>query len=159
MSKLIQHAILAAAFLAASAHASATATVTYVNPEKMTDVPRHQADLEFMEEDLREYLNTLSAKLPAGQQLQVEILDIDLAGDVFPRVAIRDVRVYRGRADWPRMHLRYNIEQDGKVLSSGERRLSDPNYQMGFSRQDNDMFRYEKQMLDDWFRKEILAAR
>lgn len=159
MNKLIYHAALAAGLALAAAQASAAATVTYADVDKMTDVPRDQSDRAFMEDDLREYINQLSARLPAGQQLTVDILDIDLAGDVFPRVPIHDVRVYRGRADWPRIHLRYTIEQDGKVLSSGERTLADPNYQMSFNRHTNDTYGYEKQLFEDWFRKDLLAGR
>ena len=86
--------------------ASATATVTYINPEKMTDVPRFSSDRESMEMIFRDHLNELSSQLPPGQTLKVEFLDIDLAGDVFPKVPVRDIRVMKGQADWPRMHLR-----------------------------------------------------
>lgn len=158
MNTLIYRATLAASLTLASALASAAATVSYVGVDKMTDVPRYQSDREFMQDDLREYIEKLSARLPAGQLLKLDILDIDLAGDVFPRVAIQDVRVYRGRADWPRIHLRFQIEQDGKVIRSGERTLTDPNYQMSFNRHTNDTYGYEKQLFEDWFRKELLAA-
>lgn len=159
MNKLIHYAALAVVSLVALANASAAATVTYVNPDKMTDVPRDQSDRESMEAELLEHFNKLSAKLPAEQVLRVEILDIDLAGEVFPRVAIQNVRVFKGRADWPHIHLRYSIEQNGKVLSSGERNLTDANYMMSFNRYRSEIFGHEKQLLDDWFRKDILAAR
>ncbi len=159
MNKLIQHAALAAVLSLGATVASAAATVTYVNPTKMTDVPRFASDRESMEADLLEHFNTLSAKLPAGQSLKVEIIDIDLAGDVFPRVPIQDVRVMKGRADWPLIHLRYSVEQDGKVLSSGERRLTDPDYLNGFNRYGREIYAHEKQLLDDWFRKDFAALR
>jgi uncharacterized lipoprotein YbaY len=159
MVNRIHHTAIAAIVLAASACASAAATVTYANTEQMTDVPRDQADRELMEQQLGELFNTLSSKLPPGQELKVEILDIDLAGEVFPRVAIQNVRVLKGRGDPPRIHLRYSIEQDGKVLSSGERKLANHGYQTAFNRYSNEMFSHEKQLLDDWFRKEIAAAR
>jgi len=158
MNSRIRYAALAVFFLATSS-AWAAATVTYVNPDKMTDVPRNKGDRESMEAQLLEHFNQLAARLPAGQNLNVEILDIDLAGDVFPRVAIQDVRVMKGSADWPRMHLRYSIEQDGKVLSSGERKLSDMNYLMSSNRYKGETLGHEKQMLDDWFRKDVLAGR
>jgi len=147
------------ALLIASASAAATANVSYVNPGEMSDVPRHYKDLESMEYNFTQHLNQLSEQLPAGQVLIVEFLDIDLAGDVFPRVPVRDIRVTKGQADWPRMHFRYRIEQDGKVLSSGEKKLADTNYQMGINTYQQDLYRYEKQMLDNWFRKEILPPK
>ena len=158
MNTLIYRATLAAAFALASAQASAAATVPYVAIDKMSDVPRYQSERDFMQDDLRECIEKLSAKLPTGQQLKLDILDIDLAGDVFPRVPIRDARVYRGRADWPRIHLRYRIEQDGKVIRSGERTLTDSNYQIGFNGHTNELYGYEKQLFEDWFRKDLLAA-
>ena len=158
MNKLIPYLTFAVLCMVASASASAAATVTYVNPDKMTDVPRDKRDREKMEEDLLEHFNKLAAKLPAGQELKVEILDIDLAGDVFPRVAIQNVRVFRGRGDFPHIHLRYRIEQDGKLISSGERELTDMAYMMGFNRYRDDLFGHEKQLLDDWFRKDVVSS-
>ena len=156
MHHLIRPAVIAMLALTASA-ASAAVTVTYVNTEKMTDVPRFETDRKSMEINLREFFEELAPKLPAGQDLKVEILDIDLAGDVFPRVPIRDVRVTKGSYDFPRIHLRYSIEQDGKVLRSGERELADRNYQLNVNSYRNEMYNYEKQMLSDWFKKDVLA--
>lgn len=147
------------ACLIASASALAAATVSFVQPENMTDVPRFASDLRSMETVFREHLDELASKLPAGQELKVEFLDIDLAGDVFPRVPVRDIRVMKGRADWPRMHLRYSLEQDGKVLRSGDLEVADQNYLMSSGLYGNELYGHEKKLLDDWFRKEVLAAR
>jgi len=155
MKKLIHAALL----MAVSASAFATATVTFADLGKMTDVPHDFHKREDMQFLFREHLNHLSEKLPAGQVLKVDFLDIDLAGDEFPRVAVRDIRVLKGQADWPRMHLRYSIEQDGKVVGSGESKLSDPGYLMGVNRYQNDLYGHEKQMLDEWFSKEVLKQR
>ena len=166
MNKLIHKAALAAAFLVASAGASAAdtavanSTVNFINFEKMTDVERFAADRENVQYQLREHIKNLSEKLPAGQELKIDFLDIDLAGDVFPRVAIQNVRVMKGRADWPRLHFRYSVEQGGQVVKSGESKLSDPNYLLHRgNRYSNEIYSYEKQMLEDWFRQEIVAAR
>ena len=155
MNKLI-YAGAAAVLLLVSASAYASATVSFVAIDKMTDVPRDFHRREEMQFVLREHFERLSQQLPAGQVLKVDILDIDLAGEEFPRVAVQDIRVLKGQADWPRMHLRYSIEQDGKVLASGDSQLSDPGYLMGSNRYGQDAYSYEKQMLDDWFRKEVI---
>ena len=159
MSHFVSRLGVIMASLIISAGASAAATVSFINPEKMTDVPHFSSDLKSMEMVFREHLDELASKLPAGQELKVESLDIDLAGDVFPRVSVRDIRVMKGRADWPRMHLRYTIEQDGKVLRSGDREIADPNYLMDSSTYNNELYSHEKKLLDDWFRKDVLAAR
>jgi len=159
MSKIIIQAAAGLALLAASAGAFAGATVTFVDIAKMSDVPRHIKDRESMEYIFREHINRLSEKLPAGQVLKVDFLDIDLAGDEFPRVAVRDIRVLKGTADWPRIHLRYSVEENGQVIRSGEEKLADPNYQMHTNFYDREIYSYEKQMLDDWFKKSVLPAR
>ena len=151
-------AVLATLLVASASATAGTATVKYVNTERMTDVPRFQGDVESMQAQLLEHFNILASQLPQGQELKVEIIDIDLAGEVFPRVAIQDVRVKRGRADWPHIHLRFSIEQDGKVLSSGERQLTNAHYLSGFNRYDREIYAHEKQLLDDWFRREMRAA-
>lgn len=159
MAKRIHFAAIAAVAFAASAHAWAGSTVNFANIEKMSDVPRNQGDREFMEDQFRELFDTLSSKLPAGQRLKVDIIDVDLAGEVFPRVAIQHVRVMKGRTDPPRIHLRYSIEQDGKVLSSGERKLIDHSYQSAFNRYSNEMYSHEKQLIENWFTKEFKVPR
>jgi hypothetical protein len=159
MNKLVYCGAIAMLSLTVSASASAAATVTYVNQDKMTDVPRDKRDRESMEATLLEHFNKLAAQLPAGQNLKVEILDIDLAGEVFPRVAVQNVRVFKDRSDRAEIHLRYRIEQDGKVVSSGERHLTDASYLTGASHYRNEIYAHEKQLLDDWFRKEVVAVR
>ncbi|MFP5391392.1 MAG: DUF3016 domain-containing protein [Gammaproteobacteria bacterium] len=155
MTKLIRKALVGAAIALGSASAFAGADVTFVHPEQMTDVPRWEKDRDSMQMVLTEHFNALASRLPAGQNLKVEVLDIDLAGDVFPRVAAPpDVRIMKGRADWPHITLRYRVEQDGKVVSSGERQLTDPNYLLNINRYYNEMYAPEKQLLDTWFRKD-----
>ena len=70
MNKLIYLGAIAVLSLFASASASAGATVTYINPDKMTDVPRNKVDRESMESALLEHFNKLASQLPAGQELE-----------------------------------------------------------------------------------------
>lgn len=151
--------IALACFVLAAANASAAATVVFVNPGNMTDVPRNDSEREAMEADLLEHINELSARLPKGQQLNVEVLDIDLAGDVFPRVPMRGIRVKQGSGDRPAIHLRYTIEQDGRIVSRGERRLVNSNYLGMINLYGSELYSHEKQLLDDWFRKDLLTQR
>lgn len=159
MNKLVGKAAVAGALILLAAAPAAAAKVTYLNPEKMTDIPEFGAERDSMEHLLTEHIEHLAKKLPAGQVLKLEFLDIDLAGDVFPRVPIRDVRVRRGLGDWPRLHFRYSVEQDGQVIKQGERDLVNRNYMQNYTGFRNDSFGHEKQMLDEWFRKDGLASR
>lgn len=148
-------AALAGAAALASGSALAGASVTYVESDKFIDMPFSTIDRERVLEDLAGHIEKLGKLLPAGQELNVVVTDVDLAGRIdYTRRGGNEIRVLRGMADWPRMDLRYTVEQDGKVLRSGEAKLSDMMY-LEHSRliNSNESLRYEKQMLDDWFSK------
>jgi len=83
------------------------------------------------------------------------VTDLDLAGRVEPRRrSMQDVRILRGGADWPTMALQYALHQDGKVIASGSGHLSNMLYLEQMNRYaGSDTLRYEKPMVDEWFRK------
>jgi len=159
MQALFRHATLAAALLAASAGASAAplATVTFANPNNFSDVPHSSWEREEIFKELGDHFRKLAAKLPAGQELTVEVLDLDLAGHVYPaRYSAKDLRVLKGAADWPHIKMRYTITEGGKVVRQGEENLSDMSYLQRHNRyRDDETLRYEKRMLDDWFKQRI----
>jgi hypothetical protein len=140
-----------------SSSASAATTVNYVQPDKFSDVPFTPWEREDTLKQITDHFNKLGESLPPGQDLRVDVLDIDLAGREIPSARNgRDIRVMRGMADWPRMTLRYAVEQNGQVVKSGESQIQDMDYQNHMNHYfDSDPFRYEKQMLDDWFVKNI----
>ncbi|MGJ7916077.1 DUF3016 domain-containing protein [Massilia sp. LXY-6] len=147
---------LASLFALAAGNAGAAVTVTYVNPDNFTDLPFGSPEREDALKDLTEHFNRLGSSLPPGQDLRIDVLDVDLAGRPIPRPqAVREVRILRN-TDWPRMELRYSLEQNGQVLKSGEARLSDMAYLDRRSRYfDNVTLRYDKQMIDDWYQSTI----
>jgi hypothetical protein len=156
----MRRTLILIATLASAAATAGTVEVRFIEPDKFADARDGVHSREDVLKTLEERLKQLGAKkLPASQTLQVEVLDIDLAGDAFPRVALRDTRVLRGRADWPRMHLRYTLREGDKVIKSGEDRIADMNYLMGSLRASHDSpLPYEKRMLDVWFDERIVAA-
>lgn len=132
-------------------------TVTFTNPEKYADMPFDQSDRQRVLKELTDHFTRLAARLPAGQDLKVDILDIDLAGREIPfRRYGSDVRVMKGGADWPHIHLRYTIEANGQVLQSGDDHLDNMMYLERLNRYSSgDSLRYEKQMIDDWYKSKI----
>ena len=104
---------------------------------------------------LAKHLQGLGERLlPAGQALQVDLLDLDLAGTV--RIGRRgtDLRVVSDRADGPHIELRYTLSEQGQVLRSGQELVSDLNYRRlpsGYGGSADDGLRYEKQALTQWF--------
>ena len=152
ISKAIKICVAALA-LAAGSSAWAGVQVTFDKPDDYSDVPFSSRDREQVLAGLADHFTLLGKSLPHGQELRIEITDIDLAGRDDPaRRGAFDVRVMTGRADWPRMRLHYVLEQDGKVIGSADAALSDMSYLTRINRYaEGDKLRYEKAMIDDWF--------
>jgi len=152
--------LLAAALLAAAGAAGAAVTVDYVKPDEFIDMPRSPQDRERILKEVRQHFEKLGKDLPEGQDLNITITDLDLAGRLEPRRwAMDDIRIMRGGADWPTIELSYTLEQNGQVLKSGSDRLKNMMYQQRINKYTGgEPLRYEKQMIDDWFQKEITGA-
>jgi hypothetical protein len=151
-------ALVLAGLLALAANgAMAATTVNYVQPDKFSDIPFTPWERDDTLKQITDHFNKLGQSLPAGQDLRVDVLDIDLAGREIPGArAGRDIRIMKGMADWPRMKLRWAVEQNGQVVKSGESQVQDMDYQNHVNHYfDSEPLRYEKQMLDTWFEKNI----
>lgn len=159
-SRLIAAPLLA---LGAAAAAAANLSIDFVRPESFTDAayarsspgPKEHGEVQ---RDIEQHLQQLAAgALPAEDALEIEVLDVDLAGDFEPlrNPSASDLRIMRG-ITWPRMTLRYTLSRAGQVIASAEDQLSDMHYLMSVNRYpDSDRLRYEKAMLDDWFARRI----
>lgn len=147
--------LLAALALLASTAAWAGTEVRFDKPERFTDLPFDQREREQVLKDLSQHFEKLGESLKPEQTLKIAVTDVDLAGREEPRMhGANALRVLNGRADWPRMSLHYVLEQDGKVISSGNADLSDMSYMSRINRYAGDTrLRYEKLMIDDWFAK------
>lgn len=146
--------------------ASDRVTVIFDHPENYTDVRDNSTDFEnergrdrFLP-FFKEYIEQRAGKLlPAGQKLTVTFTNIDLAGDFEPwrGIAFHDVRIVKDLYV-PRMTFGFTVtDEGGQVVKEGERKLLDGAFQMritgaGFN---SDPLRYEKEMLNDWLRKEF----
>lgn len=114
---------------------------------------------DWVEQLARHLRERAAARLPPGERLEVDILDIERAGEYEPwqDLQLRDVRMMRDVYP-PRMRLRFRrLDAQGRVIAEGERRLVDPGYLSsvvppGFA---NDPLRYEKAMIDRWLQREL----
>jgi len=149
-------ALLAATPLALAA---GRVDVKFVDPDRFADVGRGSFDIERNTQTLAEHFRSLAPRLRDGQTLQVEVLDVDLAGELRPSRSGQDIRVLRGAADWPQLKLRYTLSADGKALATGEDSLADMNYLFGWqgSRQDGPLS-HELRMIDRWFTERLAAS-
>jgi hypothetical protein len=151
--------LLTLACLMASAHAAGKIEVRYIEPARFSDAGRSGIDRDRTMKTLGDYLQTLAAQLPDGQTLQLEVLDIDLAGELRPSFGGQDVRVLRGGADWPRVKLRYTLQAGGQTLKAGQADISDMDYLREPTARalwDTDL-PYEKRMLLKWFDATFVA--
>jgi hypothetical protein len=136
-----------------AAPSQAAVTVTFADPARFTDATRYDVDALGA---IKSHFQHLGARyLGRGETLRVTILDFDLAGfDLSSRGPSR-LRVLNG-ATSPKIRFRYRLESGRKLLASGEESLSDHSYLSrpgaGLS---SDPLRYEKSMLDDWFRQKF----
>jgi hypothetical protein len=109
-------------------------------------------------DEFSEYFDKLAQKLPAGQVLDVKITDIDLAGDTRTArfqfsVMHDDIRVIED-IFFPRLDFEYELkDEEGAVLQSQVVSIKDMNFMHRAGRfHSRDMFSYEKQLLDDWYK-------
>lgn len=139
--------------------------VRFDHPEKFRDAslnsPGYErgADEQVMKA-LTTYLQGLGQRyLQPGQQLQIDIRDIDLAGRFEPwQSRAYDVRFMR-EITWPTIDLSYTLSQPGRPTQQAEERVSDKMYLSRPGRQvsSSDRLYAEKAMLDDWFRQRFAS--
>ena len=162
--KVLRNFLGASLLVAAGVASAATVSVTFVQPEKFTDAGRSRGmaterELADLKEEMQRHLQRLAdRKLGPGDALQVEVLDIDLAGDFnsYRPARFADVRVVRDIAS-PRITLRYTAKLGDRTVTGPEERLSDMNFLRSHNRYSSgDRLRYEKPLLDAWFEQRFV---
>jgi hypothetical protein len=147
-------AALAASSLAAAAPAVAGLQVEFVAPERYADAHLDHFQgtdprvLQILEQHLQGWA---SRCLASTAELQIQVLDIDLAGRQDWAGAQRP-RVMR-ELTWPRISLAYRLRHsDGKVIEARQR-VTDMNYlaNSAYLRSDSMPLPYERLMLGNWF--------
>lgn len=138
-------------------------SVTWEDPANFTEIRYSLNKFESRRgdwvEQLAQHLRERAEKrLPPGEQLQVNITDIDRAGAYEPW---RGVQFYDTRFILdiypPRMTFAYRrIGAGGEVVAEGEREIRDMGYLMTSNPYFNsDNLRYEKAMIDRWISQEL----
>jgi hypothetical protein len=157
---LLNVLVISSTLCMAASVANAATTVTFVAPEKYADMPFASYDKDRVKEELKLHFEKLGAKLSANEDFKVEVLDVDLAGERDRRGSSPlEMRVLRGGADWPKIDVRYSVESQGKVLTSGTTQISDMNYLQTFNQYSkNEFLRYEKRMIDTWFKESVMGV-
>jgi hypothetical protein len=161
MIQNIRRLSLAGLLTLAAGAASAAANVNFIEPGKFSDLPFTPWQRQQALDDIAEHFKDLGKTLPPGQDINIDVLDVDLAGREQPNgFSVQDIRVLRQGPDWPRMQLRFSLVQNGQAIKSGEAQLSDKSYMNHLNTYPGDArLRYEKQMIDEWWQQTIGPAR
>jgi hypothetical protein len=145
--------VFGAALLGAT-KADAAVTVSFSDPDHFTDIGdgAHNAPNPRLLRELTAYFQSLGDKhLRPGQALVVDVRDIDRAGRLEPWSGATVPRILT-EATWPRMTLRYELREGGKLVAGEEQTLRDQSYlQRARTGSAGDDLRYEKTMIEDWF--------
>jgi len=157
------HHLMALVCGAAIASASAAGNIEYgfVNPENFTDLGIDAVDRTRVLRVFEEHFDKMADRLPDGQVLRLEFIDIDLAGtmDMSMKRGGRPVRVVNGGGDAPQITLRFSLRANGTLLKAGVAELVNPKYldnRRPYYLGSNEL-PHERRLLDDWFTKTILA--
>lgn len=153
----MKYRCIALGLLALTATAQADVKVSFVNPERFSDIRDNNGfrRLEVLK-DLEAFLIAEAGKQLPGRDVSFEITDEDLAGEVEPvgRHA-QWLRVKRSHTS-PAMSFRFEVREGNRVLQQGEARLRDLDYLSGFNvHPDGDPLRFEKRMLERWMSREL----
>lgn len=139
---------------------AADVKVTWTEPGQYRDIySGNQGKKRFQEstfKELEKHLLKLAKVLPESQKLEIDVTDVDLAGDVHAS-SMRDIRVIKD-IYFPRIKFSYKlINEEQAIIHSGNVNIKDMNFMMGnSSRYRNKALGYEKKLLDDWFKDEFV---
>ncbi len=160
--------ILLSALMGAACAQAAWAGDVKVSWGKMDDFTDIQASYEH-KQVFREHLTQefeavfagLAKKLPEGFTLEVNVKDIDLAGEVKPMVGAWNgmVRVMKP-IHWPRLSFEYKLSNaQAEQIASGKEELRDMDYLQRIRMPSgNTSFEFEERMLQEWFRHQLLSG-
>ncbi|MDB6170513.1 MAG: hypothetical protein JWM88_3377 [Verrucomicrobia bacterium] len=135
--------------------------VVFSHPEKFADVRdsyNSDAGRDALLSQLEDYIKERGRSyVPDGDKLVVTVTDIDLAGDFEPwrGPQLTDVRIVKDIYP-PKVDLEYKlVGPDGVPVKTGKRQLRDLAFMMKISITRDDSLRFEKALIDDWFRSEF----
>lgn len=157
-------ALLTALTASLPALAQTRVNVRFVAPERYTDAENRAGSglsLRVTLAEMRRLFETLGDRVLApGQSLDIDVLDIDLAGFEQPGMgAPFGLRVVNDVTP-PRFRLRYVLREGRRTVLSAEETVSDLNFLTRYARSSSGQtFSYEREMLRDWFQARIAERR
>ena len=142
--------------------ASAELELSWHEIEKFTDIRAANDSRsrfhERVQRNFEKYFQEIADKLPEGYSWQVTVTDVDLAGEVdyFVTNTGQAIRVIK-EVNSPAIRFNHLLrDQYGEEVVSGEERLRDMSFMSRLTpRGSTPEFAFEREMLQDWFKKEL----
>lgn len=162
----MSRALFSIALVAVPAAHAGEAAMTWRNPGAFTDIDSGDAAQKSFSKGVEKAFNAeldeLAEQLPKGYRLELDFTDIDLAGEVDP-VYLRDYREIRILKDvyFPQLSFDYRVLDAGGRQVAGQQGVTvkDMGYLNGPKLGNSSTaFFYERRMLRDWFRKQVLPT-
>lgn len=128
--------------------------VRFIEPTRFTDTHLSGEPVGNVLLELERLLVDLGQQcLPPGQRLDIDVLDVDLAGTGRYLAARQaEVRLISSGVDAPRITLRYTLTENGQHIAGQEEVLRDLSFlehrRFGTP---TESYPYEKRLLRDWF--------
>jgi hypothetical protein len=135
-------------------------SVTFIEPEKFSDARLAELDptSKGILGELQKFIIATGARyVPENMKLNIRITNLDLAGDFerFRGPQADQVRITKGLYP-PHIVLEFEVvDSAADAVKSGERDLTDIDYQLRSVYPADDYLRYEKDILRDWLRAEF----
>lgn len=146
--------------LSAALPCAAAITVSFDKERRYSDAGMSGDEAVSNVRDLATYIAGIAKRdLPPEADLHVDILDVDLAGD--RRLVGRGVwiRHMDGVSDWPSVKVKFSLRMPGRPDMAAVDKVSGPDYLSHGESLSLDPMRYEKLMIDEWFRYRIVEGR
>ena len=135
--------------------------IEWQNPKKFRDIKTSNELQSRFEnrlfETLTKNINKQAEKvLKPGQKLEMQVSDVDLAGDMRPTFGATsgDIRIVKDLYP-PRVIFTYKITQGEKVVIAGDVTLRDMSFMSNSQGFNEKPFHYESNLFNDWLQKSI----
>lgn len=135
--------------------------VTWVAPDKFKDVASANSNKKKYQQrvidDLEKYFHREIPKyLEPEQIIEVNVYDLDLAGDIRPMMNHgNDIRIVKSMYP-PMIDIEYLVkDKSGNVIKQQRKRFRDITFNMGSPITNSSSLGYEKAMLKKWMRNEL----
>lgn len=161
MRKITAYLTVGVIFLSQLSLANAAdVEVMWTNPGKYSDIDAGNEHKKHFKtrvfKKFEEHFAKLAMALPDEQKLVLDITNVDLAGDV-NFGGINRVRIIKDLY-FPKMKFSYQLlDADRRVIKGEDVSIKDMSFLMHSRlKYNNQTLGYEKEMLDDWFRKTFM---